>query len=84
MELESEEWVPTSECCVMVDHVSWPVVYHVPTHRTRVLICQREMDSSVFDDDLGKRDERNNVANGVVREFACEEACMLGEDTHEG
>jgi hypothetical protein len=63
----------------------------MPTGRMRVLICQWEMDSSVFDDDLGERDERNNVAKGVVRELACEEtlkkaleeACMLGENADE-
>ena len=72
-EMKAEIWVPVIECCVMVRKVSWHVLYHKPSGHIRVLICQREMDSNAYDDDLDKRQQRNDIADQVKADLACEE-----------
>ncbi|KAK5956353.1 hypothetical protein OHC33_002930 [Knufia fluminis] len=68
-EMKEHNWVPTSECCVMVEHISWPAVYHMPTGQITVLLNQREMGSDDFADDEVERAERNDLARQVVAEL---------------
>lgn len=53
----------------MVEHISWPAVYHMPTGQITVLLNQREMGSDDFADDEVERAERNDLARQVVAEL---------------